>query len=378
MTNEKLIYLYGCSEISTGGGGLETYVSTLASYGMPGVSKDVITSLEGIDQRQFKLLHVQEEMGLIDITGECPSIFTAHNHSPYCPSGTKYFSTSEQLCTRSMSVLGCTWGHLIDGCGSRRPQNIVHNISSSYRLLEKLKKLRIPVIANSDYVREQLIKNGLPAEQTVTLRCGSPIPKSVTAPLTLEIHQNHRILFAGRIVPDKGLEWLLKALAKTEVSIHLDIAGEGWDRPRMEKLVNQLGLNNRVTWHGWCNSERMDVLYQQCFAIIFPSVWPEPAGLITLEAYARYRPVIASRVGGIPEHLVNEETGILVPVNDIKQLAAAISYLSRNYHKSRLLGQQGHASFLKEFTMEVHVNRLQKIYEKTIDYFQEKKLLFSE
>lgn len=377
MNNEKLIYLYACSDISTGGG-FETYVSTLASYGMPGVSKDVLTSLGGIDQSQFKLLHVQEEMALIDITGECPSIFTAHNHDPYCPSGTKYFPTSEQLCTRSMSFLGCTWGHLIDGCGSRRPQNIAHNISSSNRLLEKLKKLRIPVIANSDYVREQLIKNRFPREQTVTLRYGTALPKSVTAPLTLEIHQNKRILFAGRIVPDKGLEWLLKALAHTEVSIHLDIAGEGWDRPRMEKLVNQLGLNNRVTWHGWCNSERIDVLYQQCFAIIFPSVWPEPAGLITLEAYARYRPVIASQVGGIPEHLLNGETGILVPVNDIKQLAAAINYLSINYHKTRLLGQQGHALFLKEFTMDIHVNKLQKIYEKTIECFHDRNLLFSE
>jgi len=75
----------------------------------------------------------------------------------------------------------------------------------------------------------------------------------------------------------------------------------------MEKLVNQLGLNNRVTWHGWCNSERMDVLYQQCFAIIFPSVWPEPAGLITLEAYARYRPVIASKLVEFPSIYLMEK-----------------------------------------------------------------------
>jgi glycosyltransferase involved in cell wall biosynthesis len=59
----------------------------------------------------------------------------------------------------------------------------------------------------------------------------------------------------------------------------------------------------------------------------------EPAGLITLEAYARYRPVIASAVGGIPEHLRDGETGILVPINDIKQLAAAITELSTSYEK---------------------------------------------
>jgi glycosyltransferase involved in cell wall biosynthesis len=268
-----------------------------------------------------------------------------------------------------MSVVGCTWGHLVDGCGSRRPQNIIHKVSNSYRLLGKLKELKIPVIANSEYVRQQLISNGLPPEQTVTLRCGTPIPKSATAPLTREIHQNQRILFAGRIVPDKGLEWLIKALAKTDAPVHLDIAGEGWDRPRMEKLVNQLGLNKRVTWHGWCNHEKIDALYQECFAVIFPSVWPEPAGLITLEAYARYRPVIASAVGGIPEHLRDGETGILVSINDIKQLAAAITELSTSYEKSRCLGEQGHTLFLKEFTMDIHVKRLKDIYARTIDNF---------
>ena len=368
MVDKDLIYLCTSADINTGGG-LETYVSSLLNSGMPELGNQVIKSLEGIDQSRFKLLHIQNASLLSQVTGECPSIFTVHNHDPYCPSGTKYLSTSGVCCTRSISVLGCTWGHLVDGCGSRRPQKIINDLSSSYNLVGKLKELRVPIIANSDYVRDQLISNGLPPEQTVTLRCGTPIPKSASTPLTRETHQNQRILFAGRIVPDKGLEWLIKALAKTDSTVHLDIAGEGWDRLRMEKLVNQLGLNKRVTWHGWCDHKKIDALYQECFVVIFPSVWPEPAGLITLEAYARYRPVIGSAVGGIPEHLRDGETGILVPMNDIKQLAAAITELSSNYEKSRRLGEQGYTLFLKEFTMEVHVNRLQKIYEKTINDF---------
>lgn len=372
MDNKKLIHLCACSDISAGGG-FETYVSSLANYGIPGVSERMITSLEGVDQSQFKLLHVQEEMILREIAGECPSLFTAHNHNAYCPSGTKYLPDSRVLCERSMSVLGCTWGHLVNGCGSRRPQNIIDNVSKSYRLLGKLKELRIPVIANSDYVRQQLISNGLPAEQAVTLRCGTPTPASATAPVTQATHQNQRILFAGRIVPDKGLEWLVKSLAQTS-SVHLDIAGEGWDRSRIAALVDRLGLNDRVTWHGWCNHQKIDSLYQECFAVVFPSVWPEPAGLITLEAYARYRPVIASNVGGIPEHLHDGETGILVPVNDIKKLADAITELSLNYQKTRYLGERGHALFLKEFTMDVHVSNLQQIYEQTIEDFHNQML----
>ena len=134
-------------------------------------------------------------------------------------------------------------------------------------------------------------------------------------------------------------------------------------------------MSGRVTWHGWCNGERLEALYHQCFSVIFPSIWPEPAGLVTLEAYAHCRPVIASAVGGIPEHLRHGKTGILVPANDIKKLVAAITELSTNYQKSRQIGEQGHAWFLEEFTLELHVERLQNIYEKTISSFRSKNLV---
>ena len=369
MSNEKSIYLCASAGDLEAGGGMKTYISHLVNYGIPGVSEHIIKSLNGLEQSQFKLLHAQEGSIVKEMTGECPSIFTAHNHTVYCPSGTHYLPSSTVICPRSMSVIGCTLGHLVDGCGSKRPQKIVDSLSVSYRLLDRLKKLKILVIANSDYVRRQLIKNGLPPEQTVTLRCGVATSRRNFFPLTQEIHQEQRILFVGRIVPDKGLQWLLNALVKTSGLIRLDIAGDGWYRPQMEKLVKQLGLSDRVVWQGWCNSEKLDALYEQCFAVIFPSVWPEPAGLVTLEAYARYRPVIASDAGGIPEYLQHEQTGILVPANDISKLADAITDLSINYQKSHYLGRQGHALFLDEFTMDIHVNRLTKIYEKTIENF---------
>jgi glycosyltransferase involved in cell wall biosynthesis len=196
------------------------------------------------------------------------------------------------------------------------------------------------------------------------------MPKTVTKPLNREIHQNQRILFAGRIVPDKGLDWLLKALAQTELQIHLDIAGDGWDLPRMQKLARQLRLNDRIAWHGWCSSEQLETLYHNCFALIFPSLWPEPAGIITLEAYAHYRPVIASAVGGIPEHLRHGETGFLIPANDIAKLAAAINQLSGDYQKSKYFGQQGHDWLMEAFTMEFHLKGLQQIYQQAIENFQ--------
>jgi glycosyltransferase involved in cell wall biosynthesis len=359
--------IYQCSSFQVGGkGGAETYLTSLINYRLPNVSNVIIESLKNLDQKQFKLLHIHSPDLLVHLTGECPIVFTAHNHSSYCPSGTKYFSTQHRICERNISYLGCSWGKIVDGCGSRKPQRIINELQHSHEILKSLKTHKITAIANSNYVREQLVKNGVPLEQTVTLYCGISIPQTATAPLTLEKHKNQRILFVGRIVPDKGLEWLLKSLVHTDERIHLDIAGEGWDRPRLEILASKLGLNNRITWHGWCNSEKINTLYDECFAVIFPSVWPEPAGLVTLEAYARYRPVIASAVGGIPEHLQDRETGILIPSHDIKKLSDAITELSTNYQKCRRMGELGNALFMKKFTMDVHVKNLQIIYEESI------------
>ncbi|WYL97100.1 MAG: glycosyltransferase family 4 protein [Gloeotrichia echinulata IR180] len=359
-----------CSSFNVGvGGGVETYLASLLGQRLPNVSDDPIKSLENIDQSQFKLLHFHSQDLLLQLTGKCPAVFTVHNHSPYCASGTKYLGNQQVTCNRNFSYLGCTWGKIIDGCGSRRPQRIINEFRSTHQTIELLKKIKLTIIANSDYVREQLIKHGAPPQQTVTLRYGIVVPQIATAPLTLEIHQKQRILFVGRIVPDKGLEWLLKTLVHTNPQIKLDIAGDGWDKPRLENLASKLGVTDRIVWHGWCNTDKLNKLYEQCFALVFPSVWPEPAGLVTLEAYARYRPVIASQVGGIPEHLQDGETGILVPANDIDKLAFAITDLSTNYDKSRQMGEQGHDLLMQEFTIDVHVKKLQKIYETTIEQF---------
>ncbi|MFN6568095.1 glycosyltransferase family 4 protein [Dendronalium sp. ChiSLP03b] len=368
LLDRKMIYHCSQADIR-GGGGIETYVASLVFSQIPEVSHRTITDLKNVDQSQFQLLHVHDSDMLMDLRLECPVIFTLHNHSSYCPSGTKYLADRGRLCDRPMNPLGCTWGHLIDGCGSRRPQNILQDWWNAYHPLDILKKLRIPVIANSDYVREQVIMSGLSPKRVFTLRCGVQPPKSATTSLSWENHQNQRILFAGRIVPYKGIEWLIKALAKTDSQIHLDIAGEGWGRPSMEKLAHKMGLSDRITWHGWCNGDKLEALYQQCFAVVFPSVWPEPAGLVTLEAYARYRPVIASAVGGIPEHVQDGKTGILVPPNDIQQLAAAINELASNYQKSRHMGEEGQAWFQEEFTIDIHIRHLEKIYERTIAEF---------
>ncbi|MFM7366007.1 MAG: glycosyltransferase family 4 protein [Cuspidothrix sp.] len=380
IVDHKMIY--HCSPVNIArGGGVETYIAALINSqncqlinSGNQVEEFLISSLKDIKQSDYELLHIHDPDMLIDFREECPAVLTIHNHSSYCPSGTKYLADREQICNRSMNPLGCTWGHLIDGCGSRRPKNIFQDWQNAYYFLKNIKNLNISVIANSNYVRKEMILNGVSAEKIITLLCGVERPGYPVIPLIPEIHQQQRILFVGRIVPYKGLEWLLKALAKTDPKINLDIAGEGWGQPKMQELAEKMSLSDRITWHGWCNGEKLEALYQQCFTVVFPSLWPEPAGLVTLEAYAHFRPIIASAIGGIPEYIQNHQTGILVPPHDIQKLADAINQLSENYHQSRLMGENGHDLFERKFVMDVHIQELEKSYHKTMtDFYSRQK-----
>jgi len=370
--------IYHCSAVNIqGGGGIETYVASLLGYqaygaknSRPRLDTHRISSLKNLDQSQFPLLHVHDPDMLVDVEERCPTVFTLHNHSSYCPSGTKYLAERQIHCDRTMHPLGCAWGHIVDGCGSRRPQNVFQNWWNAALPLTALQKLQIPIIANSNYVRRQMINSGILPQRLITLHCGVKVPPYPTTPLSQKTHQNQRILFVGRIVPYKGITWLIKALAKTNQHIHLDVAGDGWARQDMEKLALDMGLQNRITWHGWCQGEKLAALYQECLAVVFPSLWPEPAGLVTLEAYAHYRPVIASASGGIPEYVQDDKTGILVSPNNVSQLADAIAQLSTNYLKSRLMGELAQAWFQEEFTLDLHIQRLQNIYAKTIAEFK--------
>jgi len=363
-----------CSEYSKSSiGGIESYLDGLLISLPDMFEPQLVKSLDDIDQSQCKLLHIHDGKILEGVNNQCPVVYTLHNHNLYCPSGSKYFPTQGIVCDRKMTVLGCTWGHLIDGCGSRRPKRIVDDLSRAYSELEAIKRLGIIAIANSDYVRSQLILNGLPASQVVTVKCGIAAPQSQHIPLDQSTHDQQHILFVGRIVPEKGLDWLLKTIPLLDPRIHLDIAGEGWAMPQVRQLAEDLCLSDRITWHGWCQKEKLEDLYRKSFAVIFPSVWPEPAGLVTLEAYVRFRPVIASNVGGIPEHIQDGKTGILVEPNNAEQLATAIMDLANNFDKAREIGIAGNALFYSEFTLEIHAQRLQEIYDLAIAKFAEKK-----
>jgi glycosyltransferase involved in cell wall biosynthesis len=224
----------------------------------------------------------------------------------------------------------------------------------------------VPVIANSQFVKDQMIRSGYMEETIHVLHLPAP---EIEEYLTLEQEDLPHFVFIGRITPEKGLTWLLKALAEVKVPLHIDIAGSGNQQREqaIRSLAEHLGLMDKITFHGWVNEAQAIQLIQSARALVFPSVWHEPAGIVSLEAAAAGRPIIASSVGGIPEYVNRLQNALLVEPNDIQGLAQIIEQLATDGFLAQQMGAKGRQMAKEHFSLEKHMQELMSLYKLALE-----------
>jgi glycosyltransferase involved in cell wall biosynthesis len=138
------------------------------------------------------------------------------------------------------------------------------------------------------------------------------------------------ILGLGRLVPRKGFDTAIRAFAqvhKCHPDLKLVLAGDGTQRRELEALAHQLGLADRVVFLGTVVGPQKIAILQQCLFTIAPSVDEDNMPLVVPEALACGKPVIASRLGGIPDVIVPGQNGLLCAAGDVGDFARAISQL---------------------------------------------------
>lgn len=167
----------------------------------------------------------------------------------------------------------------------------------------------------------------------------------------------------GRLAPEKGVRWLLEALAHTPSFIRLHMAGDGPDRLRLVSQAKRLGLHDRVRFHGWVGEPERDRLLLQSRALVVPSTGPETFGLVVLEAFAMGRPVIHTSSGALTEVAGCNTAGVCVASGDTLALARAFSGLAGDYARAQALGLFGRGEIAHRFSVTNHLAALERIYE---------------
>lgn len=174
-----------------------------------------------------------------------------------------------------------------------------------------------------------------------------------------------RLLCLGRVVPDKGFDLAIAAfagIADRFPRARLTIAGGGPDLDSLRRQSREAGLVERVDFPGWIPPTEVPALINTATAVVMPSRWREAFGLVALEGSQLARPVIASRVGGLPEVVEDGVTGLLVEREDVDGLAAAMAHLLADPVLASRLGAQGRDRARQEFSWAAHVAAYDDLY----------------
>ncbi len=224
------------------------------------------------------------------------------------------------------------------------------------------------IIAVSEFVQKLLVEGGAAPQRIFLVKNGIDLEawqgatnryfrEELKIPPTAFL-----VAVSGHLNPEKGIHVLIRAVARAQErggAIFCAIAGEGHMRAELENLTAQLGVQDRVRLLGF----RRDIpaLFAAADAVAIPSTGPEAFPYCMVEALASGRPVIASRVGGIPE-MINPDTGLLVDAGDAEGLAHAIEELAFDASRRIAMGEAARRR-AQDLTLDACVRGIEAVYE---------------
>jgi len=185
---------------------------------------------------------------------------------------------------------------------------------------------------------------------------------------------NNTILFVGRLVERKGVEYLIQAIklvSKDHHDVQAIIVGNGPEKERLMKLATDLGVDDIVKFAGFVDEKRLIRFFQECSLFVLPAVFDkrgdtEGQGVVLVEAMSFKKPVVASSIGGIRDVVIDGETGILVQEKDIAGLSEAILTLLEDEELSGEMGLKGYELYRESYSWDSVTKKWGQLYDETV------------
>lgn len=311
------------------------------------------------EQPDVAYIHQVVSPALVTAVAEAlPAVAYVHGFSALCPGLAKYFRRGDQVCQRAFGW-GCVPMHYLRRCSAAlRPSTLARLMRATASLRQAY--LHVPrLLAATGYMQGLLAQNGF-----------EPGRIALLPPHFLTVNQippytpptaSDTLLCAGRLEIEKGVPYLLHALSLLPDRVRLVVAGDGTLREECERVSAELGLAGRVEFLGWVDQEGMKRCYLSSALVVMPSIWPEPFGKVGIDSLAFGRPVVASAVGGIPDWLDDDVTGLLVRPADSTDLAAKISELLDDPARQQSMGRAGQRSVAERYAAHRHLSALDAV-----------------
>ena len=305
-------------------------------------------------------VHKWEELPSLQrlLESDRPLVRMVHDHDIYCLRSYKYSPYTRRICKRPIGMY-CVFPCLAPL--KRNRNGILPFKWVSY--FDKLKEIRLNQqfdrhLVVTNYMKNELVINGF---DPCRIEIFAPVPRPGDA-LRSAFSDRNLLLYAGQIIRGKGVDVLLRALARVRTPFEAVILGDGSHRAACEKLCDQLGLRDRVTFKGFIPQEELKQYYRDTSAVVLSSVWPEPIATIGLEVMRYALPVVAFDAGGIRDWLRDGVNGYLVPWMDIDAFATRIDELLCDKTKAREMGERGLEIVSREYDFNEYLDRLEDLF----------------
>ena len=291
------------------------------------------------------------------------TVLFVHAFYGTCATGKKvHHIPTLQICTRRFGP-ACLPVNYLRGCGARNPVQLL-NVYSDQFTRAKVVQCLAGLIVASEYMRQVCIQNGVDDRVVRVL----PYPVNLepdSVPPASACESPRRVLFLGRFTSDKGAVRAVQAMARCQRSIRdrqlvLTMAGDGPELDRCRRLAMRLGVAS--DFPGWVDAERRLSLLRSADVLIVPSQWPEPFGMVGVEAGSVGVPAVAYRAGGIVDWLRPGVSGELAEGFGSRSLAQALERALRDpQHHQRL--RLGAWQTAREFGGDRHVSGLEAFFQ---------------
>ena len=279
---------------------------------------DKLLRNEKPDIIHINLFHRVLTASIVDVAKKhhIPIVFTMHDLNCICPNHTMLnHGKICEACLRGnyMNCVKCVCFK------DSRLKCLMAAIESEYNKRSGLYNKIDCFITPSEFYKNLLMKSGLTKKRIIHMKNFLPAETEYA----IRGKRGDYVLFFGRLSYEKGILTLIEAMK--HVKAPLLIVGTGPEEDAIRQKIAVSGLSDRVTLLGFKSGTELWSYVMNAGCVVIPSEWYEASGYTACEAQAMGKPVVVTDAGGLPENIVNGETGIVCPMSDVKKLAEAIN-----------------------------------------------------
>ena len=288
-----------------------------------------------------------------------PIVFTAHDLQAICPA-IVMLDNEKNICEKCLrgKYVNCIKGKCVKNSGLK---SILGAVERKYYRWKKIYSRKIDkIIAPSEFYKLKLIQDGITENKIEALHNFINIED-----YNVTIEDEGYALYYGRIIKEKGVLNLIKAFKNIKNS-KLYIAGDGPDIEKVKKYIHENNMDDTVKLLGYLNSSQVKEYVRKARFIVVPSIWYENCPYSVLETLAMGKPIIGSNLGGIPELVKDNETGLIYKYNSVIELEEKMNDLLNNKEKAVQFGKNAKEIAKKDFSKDEYYDKIIKIYKGVI------------